>query len=34
MVLTMNDLIAILSFAIACFSLGYAFGRHSNKANK
>ena len=31
--LTITDLIAVISFAITCFALGYAIG-HNSKAKK
>ena len=32
--LTIESLIAVLSFGIACFSLGYSFGKRDGKTQK
>ena len=32
MILTLEGLIAVLSFGLACFSAGYAFGKNSKNA--
>ena len=32
--LTIESLLTVLSFGLACFSLGFALGRSSNKTEK
>ena len=32
--LTMMELIEVISLCIGCFSLGYVFGRNNNNSNK
>lgn len=32
--LTIESLIAVLSFGIACYGLGYSFGKRDNKTQK
>lgn len=32
--LTIESLITVLSFGIACFGLGYSFGKKDNKTQK
>ena len=32
--MSIADLLSVLSFGLACFSIGYAFGKDNNKTQK